>query len=503
MTFNDAMPRTQSAEEVRGESSASVDMRQQVQAAAQAIMEKTRLALLTTLPFMGPALFVMPFSMMPLGRGCVATDGQRIGYDALKTARTFRDDPNELLRAYLHLVLHCVYRHPFDSRHPRRAWWDVACDVAVGATALELVGRRFPCKDDEARVDALTQLKSYCPVVTAPKVYRAIAAAQGTGKQATDGYASDGRTDEHAPDAMPPELVERLAQLFACDDHNHWPRGIPRQDDERSKHRTSAADFEGIDPEAGLSESDLDADLWVKIAKRLEAEIDAYRNRPDLETGTFTVNLSMANRKRFDYRQFLKRFASLSEEVRTNPEEFDYIYYTHGLTLYENMPMVEPLEYQETSRVREFVIAIDTSASCSGDTVRRFVEQTYNILKSAGGFGADVNVHVIQCDDEIRKVLKVESIEDLEAYFSSFKMSGLGNTDFRPVFEYVDNAIATREFRNLKGIVYLTDGEGEYPSNRPSYDAVFVFVEPNPTYITYVPPWAFKAVMTEDQIIEL
>ena len=33
----------------------------------------------------------------------------------------------------------------------------------------------------------------------------------------------------------------------------------------------------------------------------------------------------------------------------------------YGMELYGNMPLVEPLEYKETDRVREFVIAIDTS----------------------------------------------------------------------------------------------------------------------------------------------
>ena len=33
---------------------------------------------------------------------------------------------------------------------------------------------------------------------------------------------------------------------------------------------------------------------------------------------------------------------------------------------YGNLPLIEPLEYRETKKVREFVIAIDTSASCRG-----------------------------------------------------------------------------------------------------------------------------------------
>lgn len=72
--------------------------------------------------------------------------------------------------------------------------------------------------------------------------------------------------------------------------------------------------------------------------------------------------------------------------MKVNPDEFDYIFYTYGLKLYENMPLIEPLEYREVKRIREFVIAIDTSGSVAGEQVQRFVQKTYNILKSTESF---------------------------------------------------------------------------------------------------------------------
>ena len=47
--------------------------------------------------------------------------------------------------------------------------------------------------------------------------------------------------------------------------------------------------------------------------------------------------------------------------MRLDPDEFDYVYYTYGLKLYRNMPLIKPLEYREVKRIQEFVIAIDTS----------------------------------------------------------------------------------------------------------------------------------------------
>ena len=40
----------------------------------------------------------------------------------------------------------------------------------------------------------------------------------------------------------------------------------------------------------------------------------------------------------------------MGEENKPNDEEFDYIYYTYGLNLYGNVPMVEPLEYKDIKK---------------------------------------------------------------------------------------------------------------------------------------------------------
>lgn len=62
--------------------------------------------------------------------------------------------------------------------------------------------------------------------------------------------------------------------------------------------------------------------------------------------------------ERYDYRRFLQRFSVLREEMQVDPDSFDYIFYTYGLSLYGNMPLVEPLESKEVSRIEDFVVVI-------------------------------------------------------------------------------------------------------------------------------------------------
>ena len=185
--------------------------------------------------------------------------------------------------------------------------------------------------------------------------------------------------------------------------------------------------------------------------------------------------------------------------MKVSTEEFDYVYYTYGLSRYGNMPLVEPLEYQESRRIRDFVIAIDTSASCAGGLVRHFIEKTYDVLRSTAAFGRKVNVHVVQCDCDVRKDTKITSVRDLDGDFGEFVVRGFGGTDFRPVFSYVNTLIKNHEFVNLKGLIYFTDGFGTFPEQMPEYETAFVFLDEELNNYD-VPPWAMKLILRKDEI---
>ncbi|MBR1738145.1 MAG: hypothetical protein IJ736_14235 [Firmicutes bacterium] len=67
-------------------------------------------------------------------------------------------------------------------------------------------------------------------------------------------------------------------------------------------------------------------------------------------------------------------------------------------------------------RIKEFVIAIDTSGSVSGETVQIFVQKTYNILKEEESFFTKIYLHIILCDAEIQEDIKITKQEELDKY---------------------------------------------------------------------------------------
>ena len=241
--------------------------------------------------------------------------------------------------------------------------------------------------------------------------------------------------------------------------------------------------------------------LWREVAHRIQVDTETFSYQQGSHAGGMIQNLREVNREKYDYTSFLKKFAVLGEAMKINEDEFDYVFYTYGLQLYKRMPLIEPLEYKEVKRIKEFVIAIDTSGSVSGELVQKFVQKTYNILLSTESFFSKINVHIIQCDADIQEDKKITCREEFDEYLKSMRILGLGGTDFRPVFEYVNQLQAEKEFTNLKGLIYFTDGYGDFPSQKPTYDTAFVFID-NEYNNPDIPPWAIKLVLKKEEILK-
>lgn len=207
-----------------------------------------------------------------------------------------------------------------------------------------------------------------------------------------------------------------------------------------------------------------------------------------------------ANRSRRSYRDFLRRFCVLREEVRLDPDTFDLNFYTYGLSLYGNLPLIEPNETRESKKVEELALVVDTSYSTSGELVRAFLAETYALLKQRENFFHRMALHIIQADNAVQRDDLVTSEEELVRIMRSFELKGGGGTDFRPAFAYVTRLCEEKKFQNLRGLLYFTDGLGVYPSKRPPYETAFLFLGDRFDDAN-VPPWAMKVVLEEEEFL--
>lgn len=436
---------------------------------AAEILQMAKNKLLVNMRFMDLSLNQFKVFPKPELTPFTASDGQIYIYDPEHILKAYMLDENLPIRNFLHTVLHCVFKHFFVNTLVNQEMWNLACDIAVESAINDLDLNYLNIGKAKEQIQFFHLFQKKIQTISAEKIYSY--------------FLSEKLSDD---------LVERLSLLFKGDDHFLW-----YLTEEQKKKRGL---YGGPDENAVIPvERVWLVDGWAGIALRMQTELEVFVKGRGTEAGLLTQNLKEVNRERYDYTEFLKKFAVRGEVMKLNPDEFDYNFYTYGLQLYEDMPLIEPLEYKEVKRIREFVVAIDTSGSTAGDLVQLFVQKTYNILKSTESFFTKINLHMIQCDTVIQEDAKITTQEEFDTYLKQMKLHGMGGTDFRPVFEYVNAMVDNREFENLKGLIYFTDGCGVFPQKKPPYDTAFVFIDDS--FNNYdVPSWAMKLVLRKDEI---
>ena len=88
-----------------------------------------------------------------------------------------------------------------------------------------------------------------------------------------------------------------------------------------------------------------------------------------------------------------------------------------------------------------------------------------------------MTVYILQCDCFLQKTDIIHSEKEWQEYSKKVTIQGRGGTDFRPVFEYIQKEKERKALRNLKALIYFTDGDGIYPRTKPDYETAFVFLK--------------------------
>ena len=382
----------------------------------------------------------------------IASDGRVIYFHPGYLAKLYAQDRRMVNRMYLHLVLHCLFHHLTGQKNREKELWDISCDIAVESVidqwktgAVSLYGTVF-------RKDIYKRLRKDLKVLTAEGIYKRIREWELTEAE-----------------------IKRIGEEFVMDSHSFWPaKDQPKMQQEIQNQ-------------------------WQDISEKMELDMETFSQEMSADTGDMVRQMQIENRERFDYREFLKKFAVLKEEIGVDEDSFDYVFYTYGLRMYGNMPLVEPQEWKEVKKVEEFAIVIDTSMSCSGELVKKFLEETYGILKEEETFLHKVNIHIIQCDEKIQEDKKIRDEKELKEYMEHLELKGEGGTDFRPAFEYIARLMEEGEFYSLKGVLYFTDGQGIYPKKKPPFETAFIFMEEE-YEDAQVPLWAMKLIVCEEEL---
>lgn len=415
------------------------------------ILANSRNELYLKMRFLSEALYALRYrsstEICPVG-----TDGENLFFAADELIELFRTDRILVNRAYMHILMHCLFCHPFletrkketEEEKPPADLWDLSCDIAAEYMLDELY---LPCihvRKTHLRLSVYQDLEKALKVVTAQGVLH---------------WLSGGV----------PFRMEELQEDFRVDDHHFWER-IPPQKQIPMQNR------------------------WEDIRKKMQTEMETFASEASQESHSLYEQVKVSNRRRYDYRAFLKQFTVLREEMQLDADSFDYVFYHYGMQMYGNMPLIEPLETREVLRIEELVIVIDTSMSCKGELVKRFLEETCSILLQQETYARKFHIRLIQCDERVQRDTLLTSQEELQSYLEDFTVIGQGGTDFRPAFSYVDQLVKAGAFHRLRGLLYFTDGLGIYPVKKPIYETAFLFMKDDYSDVD-VPPWAIKIIL--------
>ena len=107
-----------------------------------------------------------------------------------------------------------------------------------------------------------------------------------------------------------------------------------------------------------------------------------------------------------------------------------------------------------------FVVAVDSSGSIDEPLLATFLGELNSLMHTIPNF----ELELLVCDDKIRMRKTFYGGDILEA-----ELGGGGATDFRPVFELIEN-----ELEDVKLLLYFSDLDGIFPLDAPEYEVKWI-----------------------------
>lgn len=188
------------------------------------------------------------------------------------------------------------------------------------------------------------------------------------------------------------------------------------------------------------------------------------------------------------YREIILKHLTTKNKDKEEPDTIDNMMYQYGLEMYGDVPLIEPIDENEIASLNTICIALDVSGSCGNEIASIFLRETKNMLQDLKRVCSGGEVYYWECDEELQKEEYYESVEEVSSEdWKCREMRGFGGTSFIPVFKRIDNLI--REGKEIDCLIYLTDGAGLYPKEKPMYPVYFVLPPDLYGYEVEIPKW--------------
>lgn len=415
---------------------------------------KARVQLLFSHPFFASLCLRLRF--IPSAVETMETDGKAIYYsekyvESLSAA--------ELAGVLAHEALHCALGHHCrrGKRTPER--WNDACDYAVNPIIL----------GNELTLPAGASIKREYEGLSAEEIYAKLPPeSDGGGSQATQPQAGEGgASSQPAPQPQAQESQSKSQNGGSNDDKKQPP----------SEPQTSTGDARPDGPSLGASPAqsepkrrpggigdvrdavDDNGDPASEAEKNEQAQDWAIAAEQAAESAKHCGHnplgverlLEDSRESKKDWRAILREFvaATTPSDYRFCPPNRRHVH--AGLYL--------PSIHREG--LGPIVIGVDTSGSVGREELQQFADEIAAIAEQS----QPEVIHVVFCDAAVQAVQEFSSSETI-----TLKPKGSGGTDFRPVFEWVEENDV-----HPVCLIYLTDlCCSDYPDSPPEFPVLWV-----------------------------
>ena len=192
-------------------------------------------------------------------------------------------------------------------------------------------------------------------------------------------------------------------------------------------------------------------DLSEGMKEQLEQIFQKLKRQGNLPKNMHLVVPEYFSHK-VDWREFL--YGYIASHAKTTysftPPNMKYLY--RGIYL----PSL-------SSDLLRIIVAVDTSGSVDETLLGKFLGEVSSMMQQYPNYEIDL----ITADAKVQSHRTFLPGEVLD-----YNISGGGGTDFRPVFEYIDQMI---DYPTI--LLYFTDGDGTFPKDEPSYNVLWIMPE--------------------------
>ncbi|TXH70801.1 MAG: hypothetical protein E6Q83_04605 [Thiothrix sp.] len=406
----------------------------------QAIEDKlvaARTRLILDRPFLGALVLRLPLQAAnPAWCATTGTDACKFYYnpDYIAELRT-----DELQFVLAHEALHCALGHFARRQHRVKHRWDLACDYAINPILLE-EGLKAP--------PGMIMLKEYVGL-TAEEIYPCIADNDHSETLDQHLYDKEDNPSEGGQDQQSNPLDQRQAK----DQPKQTPPTESSQANETPQPSSTKPEFDpaanGGKPPPPLTPQESEQ-LAIQWQQRLAGAAQQAEQAGKL-SAVMKRLVQEHLRPRLPWRHLLAHYlTSLAHD--------DYSY-TRPSTRRGNPAIFPSLKSQQIN----VVIALDVSGSVSDTELQECISEI-NAIKGK----VRARVTLLVCDSEI--------VEGFPLFFEPWEevtlpqtLAGGGTTDFRPVFEWVN-----QQDQQPNILIYFTDAAGIFPQHTPHYPVLWL-----------------------------